>query len=218
MVNARTITFKQRRTGAAFKLIRAGGSSGAGGGRHPGRGTKACPDFFDVLHDDRIGKLSLPAGKYRITVMKRPSCERAAKLLAKFLQDYDGKLAGGWRLRLGTASFSKRGDTGFRVKQKVGPDADPQLGGQTPGILCPATFRVRHDDRIGRLKLPKGGYDVWRLNGRSPSCEQTTRLFAKFLERPDGNLPGRWRLKLRSASFVRGGSGEGFRVKQAASR
>jgi hypothetical protein len=41
-----------------------GGSASNGGGSH---GDLACPEFFEVEHNDRIGVVRFPAGDYRIT-------------------------------------------------------------------------------------------------------------------------------------------------------
>lgn len=213
-VNSRKATFRRPGSGAAFRLV-AGRPSDGGGGRHPASGSTACPSFFDVADDDRIGALAVPAGKYRLSVTQRPACERAAGLLARFLADYDGTLPRDWELSKRTATFAKPSGPAFRIKRKLGEDVRPELGGRTLGVSCPATFRVRRAGRIGRLRLTAGAHDVWRLGLRGPSCRQTTRLFARFLEHPGGDLPGRWRLDPEAASFTRGGGGSGFRVKPA---
>jgi hypothetical protein len=72
-----------------------------------------------VLHDDRIGRLSVPKGKYQLTLLAvgRLSCDRASKLFAKFLQDYSGKLQDKWQLDVQTATFYKNLQVGFRIKQ-----------------------------------------------------------------------------------------------------
>jgi hypothetical protein len=87
-------------------------------GTHPvGR---RCPGSFRVQNDDRIGRLQLPAGRYRFTRL-RPSalsCGDAADLLADFLQRPEGDLPSPWVLDVQQATF-RRGRTssvGFRVK------------------------------------------------------------------------------------------------------
>lgn len=176
---------------------------------------EVCPNSFHVLHDDRIGQLSLPKGHYRITLLKKNkplTCDDAAFLFRKFLEDYDGKLQGRWRVVPKSATFKRGGSgVGFRVRRRGGG------GGKHPakgGKRCPNTFAVQHDDRIGKLRLKKGDYHYTRLNRTSPSCARIPTLFAKFLEDFDGNLPKPWRLNANRGAFIKKGSGgEGFRVK-----
>ncbi len=117
-VRARNSAFFQPKTGDGFKVKRVRKGKGGGGGGHT-VGGKACPSLFHVLHNDRIGRLKLKEGWYRLTLIAvgRLSCERGAKLFAKFLRAYDGKLPGRWRLDVGTATFSKSRLVGFRVKR-----------------------------------------------------------------------------------------------------
>ena len=118
-IRARRQEFFQPRTNDAFsvKATTRPSGGGGGGGRHPTG--NACPNLFTVQNNDRIGRLRLPAGQYRITLLahNRLSCQRASKLFAKFLQDYTGRLQNRWRLDVETATFSKRRNFGFRVKQ-----------------------------------------------------------------------------------------------------
>jgi hypothetical protein len=171
-----------------------------------------CPATFHVLHNDRIGRLKLPEGHYRIRLLDDQvlGCSRASKLFAKFLQDYDGNLPGKWRLRVGQATFLKRGtDVGFSVKKGRRSGSG---GGKHPSgrhDKCP-TFRVLHNDRIGQVRFPRGTYQMTALGGFS--CQKASRRFAAFLELPEGNLPGRWRLHGRTGTFTRGQSGKGFQV------
>jgi hypothetical protein len=174
--------------------------------------TSKCPATFRVLHNDQIGKLKLPKGNYRITLLDDQllTCQKASKLFAQFLQDYDGRLGGGWSVRARTATFSKRNGAGFSVKK-----ADRRMGtggGSHPSgnaAQCP-TFRVLHNDRIGSVNLPKGTYQMTALGGLS--CAKASSLFRDFLQQFEGNLPGRWRLQGRTATFLRGNSGKGFQV------
>ncbi len=81
-------------------------------------------------------------------------------------------------------------------------------------VSCPK-FRVLHNDRIGKLNLPAGSYDVTVLNGDKLSCAQSSKLFAKFLQDWDGVLPKPWILQVNKKTFRRGkGSDIGFSVKQ----
>ena len=179
-----------------------------------------CPDTFRVLHNDHIGKLELRAGTYRITVINKDalSCQRASNLFTKFLQDYDGKLPNGWKVKVGKSGFQKSPQKGFFVKRIGGTGAGGGGGDRHPGKgekICPGTFQVQHNDHIGRLNLPKGPYTITVIHKTRISCGKATKLFAKFLDLPQGNLPSRWKLDVQSATFTKKGAHKGFRVKQA---
>jgi len=173
-----------------------------------------CPSFH-VLHNDRIGRLKLRKGHYTITPFDQQllSCERAARLFAKFLQDFDGKLPGKWRVLVRRSAFQRgNSQVGFSVErgQRHGGG-----GGKHPakGRACPNLFRVLHNDRIGRLRLPAGQYRITLLAKRRPTCQRAPKLFAKFLQRPDGKLPNGWDLDPGTATFTKR-VGVGFRVKR----
>ena len=215
-LDAPSATFSSNATTAFSVALTSTPSGGGGGGHHPS-GT-SCPGFFQVLHNDVIGALELPKGEYRITLLAvgRFSCARAAARFADFLADFDGVLPGRWVLDPQTATFSRSAHVGFRVKLAVGDaQADP-AGAHPVGRRCPGTFRVRNDDRIGRLELPAGRYRITRLRPSALSCAEATDLFAEFLQLPMGDLPSPWVLETRQATFRRGpGSNVGFRVKPA---
>lgn len=179
-----------------------------------------CPNTFRVLHDDHVGKLSLPAGSYTITVIneKKLSCGNASDLFAKFLQDFDGKLPDGWNVKPKKSGFKKSSQVGFFVKRTGGVNAGDRNGGRHPGpgeMICPGTFRVRHDDHIGKLELPKGPYTITVIHQKRISCGDASKLFAQFLAIPSGNLPDGWKLDVQSATFKKKGAHKGFRVKKA---
>ena len=222
-LNAGSATFR-RGAGSAigFRVapLGGGGGGGGGGGRHPATG-RACPGFFTVLHNDRIGRLRLPAGKYRITLLSvnRLGCPQAVKLFSRFLEDWDGVLPAPWFLDVATATFMRGSrHVGFRVKGAVGPDNGGGGGGIHPdggGMRCPGTFRVLHNDRIGALVLPRGPYRITLLQRRGLTCAQASALFTRFLQDFSGVLPPPWRVRVENAGFRRGKGGVGFRVKQA---
>lgn len=121
-VRARRQEFFQPKTGDGFtvKLARRSGGGGNGGGGHGHTPSGAgCPDPFTVQHNDTIGRLSVPEGQYRITLLAvgRLSCQRASKLFAKFLDDYSGKLQHKWQLDVETGTFYRNLHTGFRIKR-----------------------------------------------------------------------------------------------------
>jgi hypothetical protein len=202
-----------------FRVARAtgGGGGGGGGGNHPHGGT-SCPSYFTVLHNDHIGRFRIRAGQYRITLLAvgRLSCARASRLFASFLQDFDGRLRRPWVLDRETGTFSAGKNVGFRIKAAVGPPVNPN-GPVYPSnaTVCP-TFRVQHNDRIGRLRLRRGNYILTRFRGSGLTCSRTSRLFRTFLNDFEGNLPRPWIVQSQTGTFRRGsGSRVGFRVKPA---
>jgi hypothetical protein len=216
VVNAGSSSFTRGAGGSVgFSLSPAGSSNGGGGGGHHPHGA-ACPGTFQVLHNDRIGTFAIPAGNYQITLLSigRISCARASAYFARFLQDFDGILPRPWHLDPGTGSFVRgHRHVGFRIEPYVA-DGGTSNGSRHPvrgETRCP-TFRVLHNDRIGRLILPRGTYNVW-VRGRL-SCSQSTTLFQQFLQDPSGNLPSPWVVNAQTGRFSRGpGSSTGFRVK-----
>jgi hypothetical protein len=165
-----------------------------------------CPTFR-VLHNDRIGKINLPAGTYNVTVLddRRLQCRAASKLFTRFLQDWDGVLPYPWVGRpngVGKATF-RRGSssaTGFRVARTGGGG-----GGGGGGVrqTCPGTFQVLHNDRIGSFYIPKGQYRITLLNNQRFTCPQAVRKFQEFLLDYDGHLPHPWALNRNTATFYR---------------
>ena len=86
-----------------------------GGGTY---GAATCPGTFRVLHNDRIGTLRLPKGRYTITSLGgRVPCSTASQLLARFLQRPSGTLPGGWVVLPQTGTFLKGSSNyGFQIK------------------------------------------------------------------------------------------------------
>jgi hypothetical protein len=177
---------------------------------------RVCPGYFTVLHNDRIGGFRIPEGRYRITLLsyRGVTCRQAVRLFARFLHDYDGVLQRPWLLDAGTGTFTRgHRHIGFRIKEYVTDTGDIRTGRHPSGgqSKCPATFRVLHNDRVGRLRLRRGNYNVWV---RGLSCPRSTQLFARFLDDPDGVLPRPWVLNARTGTFQRGRGGRVlFRVK-----
>lgn len=217
-LDAATATFSGG-SGKSFSVARAAKPSGGGGGRHPASGLR-CPGTFQVLHNDHIGQLSVPKGQYTITLLSAGnlSCAKASSKFTRFLQDYDGVLPSPWIVDNQTATFSKGAKrVGFRVEAAVNPAPPTPGGGGTVypnGSRCAGTFRVLHDDTIGKLSLPKGRYVITIGKSGKPTCSQASRLLAKFLDDPDGNLPSPWKLKAGTGTF--NAPGQSFRIKPAA--
>jgi len=221
-VSARTFTRGSGST-TGFTVTRSSGGGGGGGGQHPATG-KACPSLFHVLHNDHIGKLKLPAGEYRITLLSvgRISCGRAARSFAQFLQDFDGRLPRPWTIDVETGSFLRGSrNVGFRVKPTGNPPNPSGGGGHYPSTgqkRCNGTFRVLHRDRIGKLRLAAGPYILTVLSSRL-SCRSASNLFEQFLDDTTGRLPRPWVVNTKTGTFTRGkGSKRGFRVKPTRAR
>ena len=183
---------------------------------------QSCPTFR-VLHNDRIGMLQLPRGTYnmRTSNADKISCAQASRLFTQFLEDYNGILPSPWRYEVtsvGNGRFirGRRGPS-FRVSRITsGGGGGGGGGGVHPdsGRRCPGTFMVLHNDRIGRLRLPRGEYTITLLQLGKLTCRQASQNLTRFLNIPSGNLPDPWVLYPQSASFRRGARGPGFRIKQ----
>jgi hypothetical protein len=83
---------------------------------------------------------------------------------------------------------------------------------------CPS-FRVLHNDRIGRANLPAGNYEVTTDEGLS--CQTASQLFTRFLQDWDGKVPAGWLVLAKEpgkASFGRKSFGTdpqpGFSVRR----
>jgi hypothetical protein len=98
--------------GGAIAAGLLAGATGAGASGDLAARAPACPGEFNVLHNDRIGKLVLPKGPYTISVKRMP-CTDASSNLARFLQRPGGDLPDGWRV------FAKRGKFVNRAQDKA---------------------------------------------------------------------------------------------------
>ncbi len=77
---------------------------------------------------------------------------------------------------------------------------------------CPGEFNVLHNDRIGKLVLPKGPYTI---SVKRMPCVDASSNFARFLQRPAGDLPDGWKLFARRGKFVQRTQNKAFLVKRA---
>jgi hypothetical protein len=175
-----------------------------------------CPSTFSVLHDDRIGTFSVPAGAYNVIVSDpaRLSCAHAADLFRQFLEDFDGRLPAPWQLDAATSTFTGASGISFSIAAAATPSGG---GGQHPatGLRCPGVFQVLHDDHIGNFRVPAGPYTVTLLSAGALTCDQAMNRFARFLQDYDGRLQGFWLLDWRTGTFIRGNWHVGFRVEPA---
>lgn len=172
-----------------------------------------CPSF-EVLHNDRIGPASLPAGSYSVTTVEGPkggiSCQEASRLFARFLQDWDGDLPSGWIVKAegqGKASFSGKSfgtsPRGFSVSRIGGGGGGG--GGVHPelGRLCSGSFTVNASTDVGPLFFPKGEYAIYIPTKSGVTCRRASILFTRFLASPGGMLPSPWRVKTQTATFYK---------------
>jgi len=164
----------------------------------------ACPGF-EVLHSDRIGPASLPAGTYRIEIASTSglSCASAARLFTRFLEDYDGVLPAPWRVVAqgsGKAAFNQGGKAGFSVARGGGGGGE---GTGALGRLCPGTFTVNSNATVGPLRFRKGSYLLYLPPRTGIGCNRASVLFTRFLGIPGGQLPFPWRLQNQTATFFK---------------
>lgn len=173
----------------------------------------ACPGTFHVLHNDRIGALRLNAGMHDLAVSGDVTCAQAPKLLAGFLQDWDGKLASPWKVVAADREIL-RGSTGDGLR--VTAAKSPPTPGPSSGAACPY-FTVLGDAPIGTLTLKAGRYTMRLLSGLL-DCAQAARDFHDFLYDTKG-VPFPWRAQatvVNDVTFRRGSaSAYGFRVRRA---
>jgi hypothetical protein len=170
----------------------------------PSASAATCPSFR-VLHDDRIGPASLPAGNYTITTSATLSCAQASPLFTRFLQDWDGVLPTPWRVVAngsGKATFNRGSAFGFSVARSGGGEEE---GGSNPiyGRLCANPFTVNNGAMVGPLYFAKGQYLIYQPARTGITCRRASVLFTRFLGQPSGRLPFPWRLKNQTATFFK---------------
>ena len=177
---------------AALLAIGGAGSASAAG----------CPSF-KVLHDDRIGPATLPAGNYTIEIgpASELNCYSASQLFTRFLADYDGNLPGGWTVSAqgsGKASFRQAGKLGFSVAK-----GGKEEGESTLGRLCPYSFMVNASAQVGPLFFRRGNYLLYLPPLSALSCSRASVLFTRFLGGPLGQLPSPWQVTAQTATFFK---------------
>ena len=172
-------------------------------------GAATCPGSFQVLHNDSVGALYLPAGPYSVVVLSPStlSCSDATELFREFLEDFDGRLAGGWRVDPATATFTRRSQ-GFRVSA-----AAPSPPSPPSKRVCSSYFSVAHNEHIGSFTIRKGRYRITLLSVGRISCAQASDDLAQFLQDFDGILPRPWFVDPSTGTFMRGSRYVGFRLK-----
>jgi hypothetical protein len=182
-------------------------SVGSAGATTTAAGATTCPGFR-VLHNDRVGPASFPAGTYTITVPASAgiTCKSAGELFARFLEDYDGVLPQPWKVSAegsGKASFAPGARAGFSVS--LGTPSGGGEGGNSPilGTLCPGTFTVNSSTVVGPLRFTKGKFLIYLPPKSGITCNRASVLFTRFLGSSGGVLPSPWRLQNQTATFYK---------------
>ena len=155
-----------------------------------------------------VGKLSLPAGPYTITVRGGLSCASASDLFRQFLEDWDGRLPRPWALnvRRPRSRAGANGDTGFSVKRTSVPQWRRrwrQAPGQRrepvrPSSGCCTTTASAAQGRAGNYRITT--LAVGRISCAAPP--PVRRVLQDF----DGRLPRPWFLDPQTGTFLRGSS------------
>jgi hypothetical protein len=163
----------------------------------------SCPSFR-ILHNDRIGSASFPAGSYSMTTSPTGGvgCAAASKLFARFLEDYDGVLPRPWRVvgeGSGKASFNNGPRLGFSVQLEGGAGGG---GNSVLGSLCSGSYTVNATQVVGPLRFPKGSYLLYVPPRSGITCRRASVLFTRFLA-GGGRLPVPWRVRNQTATFYK---------------
>jgi hypothetical protein len=167
-----------------------------------------CPGFR-VLHNDRIGAATFPAGSYTVTLQDTSlNCKSSATLFARFLEDYDGVLPKPWVVSNegpGKASFLRAitGGTlpGFSVELTAKSEGEGSTS-PTLGKLCPNTFTVNSTTVVGPLRFTKGAFLIYLPAGSGITCNRASVLFTRFLG-AGGALPAPWKVLNQTATFYK---------------
>lgn len=163
-----------------------------------------CPSF-KVLHDDRIGAVSLPAGNYEVTVSGGLSCPASSKLFARFLSDWDGNLPKPWQATAegsGKATF-RGGSLSFSVRLVGGGGGEGGGSNTELGQLCSGTFTVNAGSDVGPLFFARGPYLVYIPTRSAITCRRASVLFTRFLAAPAAMLPAPWQVASQTATFFK---------------
>jgi len=174
-------------------------------------GSRRCPGTFHVLDPERIGALRIEAGMHDLAVFGDVSCADAPRLLAGFLQDWDGRLPRRWEVSA-TDSEVLRAGSGDGIR--LGRAQPARAPGRTTTV-CPY-FTIPLDARVGDLTLKAGRYTM-RLLSRRMDCAQAARELHGFLYDAKA-APFPWRAEpraLNDVTFRRGSDAYGFRTRRA---
>ncbi len=172
---------------------------------------------FRVMHNDHIGSVKFPAGPYKM-VASQMTCAQVTKTFQQFLNRPAGNLPKPWKVKLLSGERRRFTKVGTKVDFQATRVKDPT---PTPGVPCPGTFRVLHNDQIGAMKLPAGRYTISLLSHNTPglNCASASNEFAYFLNHDSGGvLPRPWKMNVSAKSFwMSPSTTDGFKVKRVGS-
>ena len=173
-----------------------------------------CPQFR-VLHNDTISGVKFPAGPYNM-VVSLMTCQQSTTYFQQFLAA--GRVPSGWKVAIIPGTQNRRfTKLGTKVDFQATPatpatETSPELGASGT-YVCPGTFHVLHNDRIGKMSLPAGRYQISLLSQTAMSCKSASNDFAYFLNNDwSGKLPTPWYTNNSTKTFYRGAADVGFRV------
>lgn len=184
-----------------------------------GKAAGTCPQFR-VMHNDRIGSVTFPAGPYNM-VTSELSCSQSTKLFQQFLDIPSGKLPSPWTLKQLSGGRRRFTKVGTKVDFQATPAAEPTP--PTPptpsAYTCPGYFHVLHNDRVGNVSVPSGRYQIILLNSNvgitGLTCQVASTDFKYFLEYDYNDPPpSPWYTNSKTKTFYRGNPEVGFRIKR----
>ncbi|MFM9126351.1 MAG: hypothetical protein ACKOTA_02055 [Solirubrobacterales bacterium] len=197
----------------ALLSVAAIAASPASASAAPAKAAGTCPQFR-VLHNDTISGVSFPAGPYDV-VTSLMTCQQSTTYFQQFLAA--GRVPSGWTVKLlsqGRRRFTKLGTkVDFQATPAAPATETSPLLGASGTYACPGTFRVLHNDRIGKMSLPAGEYQIALLSSNGMTCKTASNDFAYFLNNDwSGRLPSPWYTNDATKTFYRGSNDVGFRV------
>jgi hypothetical protein len=189
-----SIVFKKSGTSESITMKRTTVAPSGGGGSDKQNGV--CPGNFTVLHNDKVGGMSLKAGQYQITT-KGLYCWFDTQKLAYFL-DYNetGKLPSPWTVVPALKKIQRSPNHYFRLKY-LGNSGG---GGYHPGnmIRCSNTVSVTTAGVLAGMQFPAGKYFVNVAPGTT--CAGATSLFTQWLSA--GAVNNSWKVDSQTATFT----------------
>jgi hypothetical protein len=169
-----------------------------------------CAGTFTVLHNDRIGALSVPAGQYKITT-KGLLCWYDTQKFAYFLNyDYAGKLPKPWSLNVAQKRFTREAGNYFSIKRVSSSTGG---GGTYPNnaVTCPSLYKVGSPASLNGINFAAGSYYINVFS--SVSCSQASSFLSLFFRA--GAAPESWIVVPETGTFLQGNGTSGFQVEPA---
>lgn len=70
--------------------------------------------------------------------------------------------------------------------------------------VCPGTFQVLHDDRVGSLRVSAGAYQITVASPARIPCATAAKNLSEFLRDFDGKIRRPWMIDVAQSTFQRG--------------